>query len=290
MSLLVFGSTNIDLVMLPGQLPGRGETVLCENYQLVPGGKGANQALAARRAGAEVTFVSAVGCDPNGQIALANLSRDGVNLQHIKRAGQPTGCAVVLVEKSGENAICVASGANQEVSACQISDQLLKESALIVLQQEISVDQNLALALRAKQAGIPILYNLAPAQALPTTLFEAVDFLVVNKVEATLLAGAKTNLPPERVAKALAKTYDLTAIITLGGAGVVAASSEVYTQLPASKVDVVDTTGAGDTFTGYLAAALADNCDLEIALKRASNAASIACTSAGAQAAIPYAR
>ncbi len=290
MSVLVFGSTNVDLVMRPTRLPAPGETVLCSSYQMVPGGKGANQALAARRAGAEVTFVSAVGCDANAETALSNLRADDVNLESVKRTEYPTGCAVVLVEESGENAICVASGANRKVSACQVKDEMLASAKILLLQQEVSVEENTTLVTRAKTAGVPVLCNLAPVRQVPDNFLSDVDYLVMNEIEAARLMGTSAAArTPQELAEALANHHHLTAVLTLGGDGVIFTTAGKAHHLHAPVITAVDTTGAGDTFTGYLAAGLAREADLPAALPVAVEAASMACTRTGAQTAIPVA-
>ena len=273
-------------------LPVPGETVLTESYLAVPGGKGANQALAARRAGAEVNFVGAVGDDAHGESALSLLQADGVGLDMVRKADRPTGCAVVMVNPTGENSIVVASGANQSVAASQVSDTLLDQADLLVLQQEIPVEENLHLAIRATRKDLRVVYNLAPATDVPEELLEAVDMLVVNEVEAAFLAGADSAEDMSMLAEALAGEHGSSMVITLGPDGVVVApgGSAGSFSVSAPVVRVTDTTGAGDTFTGYLAARLAQgNLELNRCILEATCAASLACTKSGGQAGIPYA-
>lgn len=288
--IIVFGSANVDLVMTLPSLPAPGETVLTESYQTVPGGKGANQALAARRAGAETIFAGAVGDDSYAQLALSLLRSEGVDLSIMKISDRPTGCAVVLVDDKGENAIGVASGANLDARADQISDELLRKAQLVVLQREVPIGQSAELAARARAQGIKVIFNLAPAARVPDGFLADVDYLIVNQVEAAFLAGSVDPEDVGTLAHTLAQDHDLTAVITLGGNGVHAVSPEGVYAIPAPRVDVVDTTGAGDTFTGYLATGLATGAPLDQCLTQAVAAASLACTRPGAQSAIPTAR
>ena len=149
-SVLVFGSVNVDLVMRVSALPISGETVLTDDYQLLPGGKGANQALAARRAGADSVFIGAVGDDAHGILALALLEQDGVDLSYTIKSNRNPGCAVVMVDEVGCNLIGVASGANQDIQSDQVADELIDQAGIVVLQQEIPIEQNLRLAQRAQ--------------------------------------------------------------------------------------------------------------------------------------------
>jgi ribokinase len=287
--IIVFGSANVDLVMTLPSLPAPGETVLTESYRTVPGGKGANQALAAHRAGAETIFAGAVGDDTYAQLALLLLQSEGVDLSIMKISDRPTGCAAVLVDGRGENAIGVASGANLDARADQISDELLRKAQLVVLQREVPIEQSAELATRAGAQGIKVIFNLAPAARVPDGFLADVDYLIVNQVEAAFLAGSVDPEDVGTLAHTLAQDHDLTAVITLGANGVHAVSPEGVHTIPAPRVEVVDTTGAGDTFTGYLATGLATGAPLDQCLTQAVAAASLACTRPGAQPAIPTA-
>ena len=218
--IIVFGSANVDLVMTLPSLPAPGETVLTEGYRTVPGGKGANQALAARRAGAGTIFAGAVGDDAYAQLALSLLRSEGVDLSIMKISDRPTGCAAVLVDGRGENAIGVASGANLDARADQISDELLHKSRLVVLQREVPIEQSAELAARARAHGIEVIFNLAPAARVPDGFLADVDYLIVNQVEAAFLAGSVDPEDVGTLAQTLAQDHDLTAVITLGANGV----------------------------------------------------------------------
>ena len=186
---LVFGSTNVDLVMRVAALPVSGETVLADEYLAVPGGKGANQALAACRAGATTCFISAGGNDDHARVALTELERSGVDLSGLAQSKRNTGCAVVLGDDAGRNQIGVASGANLDVHAGQVSNEQLQSSSVLVLQQEVPALENLQLVRRAQQLKIQVLYNLAPALNVHDELMSGSDWLVLNQVEVSILAG-----------------------------------------------------------------------------------------------------
>ena len=291
MAVIVFGSANVDLVMPVPTFPMPGETVLTQDYHAVPGGKGANQALAVKRAGVPANFVGAVGKDHYADCALSLLREASVGLEATIVSDRPTGCAVVMVDAEGENSIVVASGANLDVRAHQVSDALLKSNRVLVLQQEVSFEENESLGCRAQQAGLQIVLNLAPATQIPTGLLANTNFLIVNEVEAAFLAGEQTQVSMTDLADHLADTYDCGTLITLGNEGcVVASGDERAFGVDAPGVEVVDTTGAGDTFTGYFAALLAqEHLSLRQCVAGATQAASLACTRMGAQSGIPCA-
>ena len=291
MTVIVFGSANVDLVMPVSTLPMPGETVLTQDYHAVPGGKGANQALAVKRAGVPANFVGAVGKDHYADCALSLLREESVGLEATLVSDRPTGCAVVMVDAEGENSIVVASGANLDVRAHQVSDALLKSNRVLILQQEVSFEENESLGCRAQQAGLQIVLNLAPATQIPTGLLANTNFLIVNEVEAAFLAGEQTQVSMTDLAEHLADTYYCGTLITLGHEGcVVASGDERAFGVDAPGVEVVDTTGAGDTFTGYFAALLAQgHLSLRQCVAGATQAASLACTRMGAQSGIPCA-
>lgn len=298
--LLVFGSINLDLVVPVAALPRPGETVLGGALATGPGGKGANQAHAARRHGAVVHMVGAVGTDAFAAPALAGLQAAGVHLEGVHRlADAATGVALISVAAAaGENSIVVASGANGRPEAGWVGDAELASARALLLQMEVPAAESLALARRARQAGVPVLLNAAPwpdtlpgGQLPPDTL----DWLIVNAGELAQ-AGAAHGLGPEPVLAAdpagtavrLARALRCNVLLTLGGAGaLLAAADGVAARCDALPVNVVDTTGAGDTCCGVFAAALAEGFAPPAALRRAVAAASLACTRWGAQAAQP---
>lgn len=286
----VFGSINIDLVFRVAHLPAAGETVLCPHYQAVAGGKGANQALAAARAGGRVRLLGRVGRDPFAGPALTLLRDAGVDLSGVTEAEAPTGCATILVDDSGENAIAVASGANLAVEAGQIPDAALGPDTLLVLQMEIPHDENWSAIDRAKQAGTRIMLSVAPAAPVPAERLDAVDVLLVNEGEGRLVAQASGlhDAPLGELPRRLAARHGCLCVLTLGSHGVLAADPAESWCVPALPLDtVVDTTGAGDAFAGCLAAALDDGLRTEEALRFAVVGAGLSCTVPGAQPSFP---
>jgi ribokinase len=287
--LLVFGSVNMDLIFRVVSLPAAGETVLGPSYATMPGGKGANQAAAAGRAGAEVRMVGRVGRDGFAVMALDALRAAGVETSGIIADDAPTGCASIVVDDNGENQIIVASGANAHVTAEQVDDALLTPRTILVLQMELPVSATAALIARARQRGARIVLNLAPALPLPEEALRAVDILIVNAGEAGSLAARLGLASDDRKALAaqLMRALGVTVVLTLGKGGALAASRDGVWRVGALLVEVVDTTGAGDAFVGVFAAALDAGDPLEAALHRASVAAGLACLELGAQSSLP---
>ncbi len=287
--IVVFGSINIDVVMRVDSLPQPGQTVLCGDYLATPGGKGANAAVAAARAGSAVAFYGKVGDDVFAGPALAMLREANVDLGGVERSEHPTGCGSVWVDSGGENVIVVASGANMDARAERVPDSVLGPGGIVVLQLEVPPAQNWALVERASRRGARILLNAAPAGATPESVLRAIDVLVVNEVEAMAIA-AQTGLGenrPDRVPARLTERYGMTCIVTLGVAGAILSSPEGGLIIAALPVEPVDTTGAGDAFCGVLAAAMDRRLDWGQALRFASVGAGLACTRTGAQNNLP---
>jgi ribokinase len=277
--ILVFGSINIDVLVPVPRLPSPGETVLGGDYALLPGGKGANQALAARRAGASVMMAGAVGNDGFAALALENLRRDGVDLGLVRRVERPTGCAAIMVGAAGENLIAVASGANRDAEAANVPDSVLGRETIVVCQMEVPSAENWAMIRRARTAGTRTVLNLAPAAPIDPALFAEIDILVANAGEADALGP-----DPAALGRRLRQAF----IVTRGGEGstaFLADGSRIDT--PALAIEPIDTTGAGDTFVGVLAAGLDRRLTLAAALREASVAAALACLANGAQSAMP---
>ncbi len=295
-TLTVLGSLNVDqIVTVPG-LPAAGETVLARDLLRRPGGKGANQAVAAARAGASVRMVGATGDDEGGRLLRAALVDDGIDVDAVRRVPDaPTGLAVVSVQDDGENTITVVSGANGLVgdddvhAACEGLDP----GDTLVLQLEIPLAAVADAARRAAAVGARVLLNAAPAprpdsgsEPVLGSALGPVDVLVVNEHECRVLAGGGDE-GPQQAAAALAEAHDALVVVTLGARGAAwTAGGPIATQ-QAPDVRAVDTTGAGDTFTGYLAAALHDGADPADAVRLAVTAASTAVTRLGAQEGIP---
>ena len=287
--IVVFGSINIDVVIQVNALPRPGETVLSDAYNLYPGGKGANTAVAAARAGARTVFFGQVGPDGFADRALAVLREAGVGLDGVATSDRPTGCATIWVDSGGENSIVVASGANLDARAVQVPDAALGPDTLVALQMEVPVTEIWAIIERAKATGAKVLLNLAPAGMVPEAILRSVDYLVANEIEAAILArelGLDTD-QPTRVPRLLAQRYGLSCIVTLGGAGALAFGPDGGYSIPALPIAPIDTTAAGDAFCGGLAAALDNGYGLYDALCRASAGAGLACRIKGAQSSLP---
>ena len=277
--ILTFGSINADLIVPVPNLPQPGETVLGGSYSLLPGGKGANQALAARRAGAEVVLAGAVGRDALAEAALSSLDGEGVDMRLVRDLELPTGCALIMVSAEGENAIAVAPGANLGLRSDWVSDELLRPDTVLVAQLEVPVCETQTLIRRARRRGGRCLLNLAPALPVDLELLPDIDLLVANEREAATLG---TDLP--RIAGRLRQAL----VVTRGAAGASAFLRDgSRLDVPALAIEPVDTTGAGDTFVGVLAASLDLGVNLEAGLRRASAAAGLSCLARGAQTAMP---
>ena len=281
---LVAGSANVDFVVRAPHIPAPGETVLGGAFQTFAGGKGANQAVACARAGGVPThMLLALGSDAFAAPIEASLKSAGVTMHTVRPEGVATGSAFICVDDHAENAITVAPGANACLTAADLPS--LQGFSHLLMQLEIPLDAVLAYATAAKAAGLRVVLNAAPAQALPPGLLTAVDVLVVNEGELRTLSGVHGN-----VAEHLAQLPCPTVVVTLGARGCVAREDGAYFVQTGFAVQAVDTTGAGDTFCGALVAALSQAMPLTDALRRASAAAALACTQMGAQSSVPTSR
>ena len=288
--IVTIGSINIDLTANVPRLPGPGETIQGTAFATAPGGKGANQALAARRAGADVIMVGAVGKDEFAAGALALLKSGGVDLSRIKETDAPTGTAIIMVSADGENVIAIIPGANAGVTNDQYGDLPFGKGDLILLQLEIGFDTVKAAIARARAYGATTVLNIAPFNIAGVAMMADADITIANETEfdqasiAMALSGASLQ---EKMQDFVTRT-GRTIIVTLGGDGVSAATAAGgFLQVPALKVIPVNTVGAGDTFCGYLGAGLHAGLGLPDALRLAAAAGSLACTKPGAQPAIP---
>ena len=287
---IVFGSINIDIAVSLARLPERGETVLGHGCVVSPGGKGANQAHAARRAGAPVAMVGMVGADAFAAPALAGLRTAGVDLTRVGVVDKPTGCATIWVEEgTGASTIAVASGANTRVSHSQVPDELLDGEPVLLLQHEAPLDENWRLVERAAGRDCRILLNAAPAFPVPEDVLAALDVLVVNEIEIAQVAAhaGAGNEPLQSLPGWLARRFDLTVAATFGAEGSLCHTGRKALHTPAAAIRPVDTTGAGDTYAGVLAAVLAAGHGLREATRYATAAGSLACTRVGAQSSQP---
>lgn len=289
--IVVFGSTNLDQVGTVSRLPAPGETVAGGTFSMAPGGKGANQALAARRAGAKVLHVSAVGDDAFADMALKLLQEGGVDLSQMRKAQAATGIAMIFVDGAGENVIAVLPGANGTVSPADADAALgnLSSSDTILVQQEIPQAATRRALEIARQKDTRSIINTAPFLSDTPEMAQLADIVVANETEFALLSGRGIEDLDEAMDEWVQKT-GRTIVVTLGPDGARAVSPEGKFSVPAYKVTPVDTVGAGDTFCGYLAASLDAGMDLEKAMRRAAVAGSLACLNPGAQPAIPLAR
>jgi len=283
--ILVFGSVNLDLIVPVPALPAPGETVLGGALRTEPGGKGANQAVAAARDGAQVLFAGAVGDDAFAGPATATLRDAGVDLSRLATVAGATGAAVICVDPAGRNQIAVAPGANRAAQASQVADADLGPATTLVLQMEVDAGETAALIARARARFARIVLSLAPPLPLPARALADIDVLLVNEGEGMALAARLgVAATPEALRQALAGP---DVIVTRGEAGAVAAAGAGLVHQPAFAVTAADTTAAGDTFAGVLAAALDRGQDLAAAMRRAAAAAALACTRAGSQGSIP---
>jgi len=290
-SVLVVGSSNTDLVLACTRLPKPGETLLGGDFQRFQGGKGANQAVAAARAGAAVTFVGARGDDDFGSAACAAMQKEGIETaSFLVKKGLSSGVALILLGgKSRENMIGVARSANDALDPSDIrkADKLFKNADIVVCQLETPLETVREAAEKAQALNIPFLLNPAPARPLPAALLKLVHTLTPNEHEAALLTGKND---PEEAGRALLKKGCQQVVITLGAKGALLVRAGETRRFVAPKVKPVDTVGAGDCFTGWLAAGIASGLSTETALQRAILAAAFSVTRAGAQASMPRLR
>lgn len=286
-SLLVAGSANLDLVVRASRVPAPGETLLGRDFARYPGGKGANQAVAAARAGGAPTrMLVALGDDDSAKPLEASLRESGVDCT-IVRSSQPTGVALICVADDGENAIVVASGANASLQAGDLP--ALDGISCLLLQLESPLDAVTAWARAARDAGVRVVLNAAPAPAdgVSDALLACVDVLVVNEGELAAVAAAHGASEGDTIATQLVRSGVDCVVVTLGALGAAARDGERWHLQPGFEVDAVDTTGAGDTFCGVLAAGLAKGDTLASTLRRACAASALACMRPGAQTGVP---
>ena len=285
----VVGSINQDFVLKVERRPEPGETVTGAELALFPGGKGGNQAIAAARLGADVAILGRVGEDPFGRELVVNLRDNGVDTSRVEAVTDvPTGSAFITVTPDGENAIVVSPGANRRFGPAEIraACEDLRKARLLLAQLEVEVEAVEMAAYTVAGNGGRVLLNLAPPREVSGDLLRLSDPLVVNEHEAAFLLGEDAQ-PPEESADKLLDLGPPSAIVTLGGAGAILATENSSRHFPAPEVQVVDTTGAGDAFTGALAAKLAEGALLEEAVTYAGLAGAVAVMREGAQGSLP---
>ena len=299
-NILVVGSLNMDQVVRVPRLPDLGETLLgAGSLQLIPGGKGANQAVAMARLGASVSMAGRVGSDPFGERLLSALQTDGVNTDLIVvDPDEASGTAFIFLPPGGDNAIVVAAGANMRVGTDARQNasiaQALSQAQALVVQLEIPLETVITLTAAAHQAGVPVVLNLAPAQPLPREMLKQLHVLVVNETEASLLSGQKVeSLDDARIVGGVLHEQGITnVVITLGSHGALLVTSDEHgktsiVHCSAPNVQVVDTTAAGDCFVGALTVALMERQAPEEALRFAVYAGALKVTRFGAQSGLP---
>jgi ribokinase len=291
--IVVVGSSNVDMIMKMDHLPEKGVTVTNAQFMQVYGGKGANQAVGAARAGGDVAFVSCLGNDSFAPIIIQNFAQDGINTSYVfMESDIPTGTALIMIGDKGENYLSVAPGANYRLNETHIDkcEDLLKKAEIIVIQYEILPESLAYLIKKAAKLNTPVLWNFAPARDIDISLLSLVDILVVNEVEAEFLTGTKVSDDNEieLAAEILLEKGIKTVIITLGSQGSYIATKMLKKKLPAFKVEAVDTTAAGDVYCGCLAVALTEGKPIDEAVLFASAAAALSVTKLGAQPSAPY--
>ncbi len=286
----VFGSVNLDLIAHVRHLPNPGETVTGGSFLSAPGGKGANQALAAARAGANTALLGAVGSDTFAEQALPLLKEAGVDLAGLLRLETPTGTALILVEQSGENLIAVASGANYALSLGALDGFKPSSGTVLLSQLEMDLAVTAVVLARAKAAGAMVMLNLAPFRSEAADFLSEADVLLLNQGEAQALAPCLglTAQSENHLCASISEATGSDVVITLGAMGLVAQIDGCPFALPSVEVTAIDTVGAGDAFCGFLAAHVARHGRVdEAGLRLAAAAGALTCTRQGAQTAIP---
>jgi len=291
--IVVVGSTNTDMVVKARHLPVPGETILGGAFLMNPGGKGANQAVAAARLGGNVTFVAKVGDDIFGRQALEGFKDEGIDTHYIYTdPAQPSGVALITVDEKAENCIVVAPGANAALNKADIdvAASEIANAALLLVQLEVPIETVEYAVQKAVEAGVKVILNPAPACSLPEGLLKNLYMLTPNETEAALLSGVEVSdlESAKKAAQILHSKGVEIVIVTMGSDGALIYQNGVFEMVAAQKVKAVDTTAAGDTFNGALVVALSEGLPVAEAVKFASKAAAISVTRMGAQSSTPY--
>ncbi|PMH29861.1 ribokinase [Vibrio lentus] len=290
--LIVLGSVNADHVLQVPSFPRPGETLIGGNYQVIPGGKGANQAVAAARLNADIGFIACVGDDPFGINIRQDFAKDGINIDGVIVADNtPTGIAMIQVSATGENSICLSAEANNKLTCDQIEPHLekIRSAKYLLTQLETPIEGIEYAAKVAKESGTQVILNPAPARPLSDSLLACVDVITPNETEAEVLTGITVidSASAHQAALALHAKGIETVMITLGAKGVWVSKNDKGELIAGFRVEATDTTAAGDTFNGALVTGLLEDMPLERAIKFAHAAAAISVTRFGAQTSIP---
>lgn len=287
--ILVVGSLNADLVVKSPRFPQPGETISGEDLQIIPGGKGANQAVAAARQGVKTAMLGRVGSDSFAPFLVDNLKANQVDTSHVIVDSSATGTAIIVVDANGQNSIVLSPGANGNVSPADIDSASFLNSKLLLLQLEIPTPTVLHAAQQARANGLTVILNPAPAKPLPAELISTVDILIPNESELSLLTGLPVTDPAsaEKAAKEILKQGVKTVIVTLGSKGALLVTAQQTTQVDTYKVNVVDTTAAGDAFIGGFASALLSGKSLKDSVRYGCACGALATTKFGAQPSLP---
>jgi len=292
-NIVVVGSSNTDMIIKVPRIPKPGETVLGGEFSTAAGGKGANQAVAAARAGGRVTFIARVGEDVFGEQAVKGFKADGIDVEYVLRDRlAPSGVALIYVDALGENSIAVASGANAHLSPADVraAEKAIASADILLMQLETPMATVHAAAEIASAHGVTLILNPAPAQPLTNELLRHISFLIPNESEAELLTGITVaGAQDAQVAADILLNRGVgNVVITLGAAGAYVANKDFSRMIPAFKVNPVDTTAAGDVFNGAFAVAISEQMPIETAARFANAAAALSVTKLGAQPSAPY--